>query len=316
MKKVKPHIVSYKDKKVKLFLIFLALSFFFWFLSKLSKEYTTTISFKTEFINQPKEKTIFTDKNLTLNITLKSSGFDLLKNTFKKRIKIDLSDVKETNGKIVLNPNDQITKIQEQLGNNIQIIHIEPEILKLDFGTLNTKKIKVIPNLSLNYKSGYYLSEPLKIIPDSIAISGPKEIIDTIRNIYTKELKLTDLDNDFNQTVLLKKNWNNKIKYNTEKIHISGKVEKNTEGEIILPIYIINTKGKNVKTFEKNIKAKYKVSLKNYDKVKASDFKIICDYNRTKKDSLDYLIPEIQKKSEYVTEVEIHPKKIEFLILE
>lgn len=316
MKKIKPNIVSYKDKKVKLFFIFLALSFFFWFLAKLSKEYTTTITFKTEFIHPPKNKTIFTNGDLYTNITLKTSGFVLLKNIFKKEITIDLSDAKENKGKIIVDLKDQITKIQKQLGNDIEITHIEPQILEYDYGTLKSKKIKVIPNISLHYKSGYYLSEPLKIKPDSITISGPQNIIDTIQNIYTKELKLKDLHKNFRQGISIIKTPNKKVKYSTEKIVISGKVEKNTEGEISLPIHIINTKGENVKTFKKNIQAKYKVSLKNYDKVKASDFKIICDYSRTKKDSLDYLIPEVQKKSDYVTEVELQPKKIEFLILE
>ena len=315
MKKLKPNIVSYKDKKVRLFFIFLLLSFFFWFLSKLSKEYTTTIPFQTTFTHQPKDKNIFTNDQQTISITLKSTGFDLLKNTFKKSVSIDLSNSKNKNGKAIINLKEQFPKIQEQFGNRVQIIRIEPEILEFDYGKLNTKKVKVIPNLSLNYKSGYYLSEPLKIKPDSIVISGPKEIIDTIQYISTNKIILNDLQSDFEKELIPVKPKNKNIKYNLEQIKVFGKVEKNTEGEITLPIHIIGTNGTNVKTFENQVTAKYKVSLNNYDKVKASDFRIICDYGKTKKDSLDYLIPEIQKKSEFVTEVEITPKRIEYLIL-
>jgi len=315
MKKIKPNIVSYKDKKVKLFLIFLLLSFFFWFLSKLSKEYTTSVKLNVHFIHQPKDKKIFVDNNKNLIITLKSSGFDLLKNTFKKDIDVDLSTAKFTNQKAIINLKDQTTKFQEQLGNHIQIINLQPETMQFDYGKLNSKNVKVLPNISLNYKSGYYLTSPIKIKPDSITISGPKDIIDTIQNIYTEKLELKDLQDDFSRDLKIVKQQNKNIKYNTNQVNITGIVEKNTEGEIALPIHIINTNGENIKTFENQIKAKYKVSLKNYDKVKASDFYIVCDYNKTKKDHLDYLVPEIQKKSSLVSEVELSPKRIEFLIL-
>jgi hypothetical protein len=315
MKKIKPNIVSYKDKKAKLFLIFLALSFFFWFLSKLSKDYTTSINLNVHYINQPKDKKIFINDNQKLTLTIKSSGFGLLKNTFKKNVDIDLSQANITNKKAIVNLKEQIAQLQEQLGEQIQIIHIQPEKLAFDFGKLNSKKVKVIPNLSLSYKSGYYLTKPVKITPDSIKISGPKEIIDTIQHIYTQELNLKELQDNFSEDLKISKQQNKNIKYNTDKVHITGIVEKNTEGEINLPFQVINTNGANIKTFENKVKAKYKVSLKNYDKVKASDFQVICDYAKTKKDSLDYLIPEVRKKSNLVTEVELTPKKIEYLIL-
>ena len=315
MLKKKSNIVSYKDKKVKLFLIFLLLSFFFWFLAKLSKEYTTTIPFQTVYVNAPKDKDIFTDDSQTIAITLKSSGFDLLKNAFKKDIKIDLSQVKEVQNKAEIDLNEIAPKLQEQLGNRVQILNITPEKLYFDFGKLATKKVKVIPNISLHYKSGYYLTEPLRVKPDSITISGPKDILDTIQVVNTEEIALKDVHKNFTNKLKLKTIPNKKIKLNTNKITVSGLVEKNTEGEIELPIFIINTNGVNVKTFEKSVKAKYKVSLKNYDKVKAKDFTIVCDFSKTKKDSLDYLIPEIKKQSDFVSEVEISPKRIEYLIL-
>jgi hypothetical protein len=315
MQKSKQNIVSYKDKKTKLFFIFLLLSFLFWFLSKLSKEYTTTIPFNAVFVNQPKDKNIFITNDQIIYVTLKSSGFDLLKNSFKKNLKIDLSSAKIKTNKTIINTKEQTSKIRGQLGNDIQIIQTEPEIFEFNFGELNSKKVNITPNISLKYKSGYYLSEPLIIKPDSILISGPKEKIDSIDNIYTNEIKLTNLQNNFKKDITLISPKNKNIKLSTNKVTIIGKVEKNTEGEIILPFFIINTNGANIKTFEKEIKAKYKVSLNNYDKIKASDFYIICDYNKTILDSLDYLIPEIQKKSEYVSEVKITPNQIKFLIL-
>ncbi|HFS68048.1 MAG TPA: YbbR-like domain-containing protein [Flavobacteriia bacterium] len=315
MKVNKPNIVSFKDKKVKLFLFFLVLSFFFWFLSKLSKEYTTNIQLKSHFIHQPKDKKIFTDDNQIIYLSIQGTGYSLLKNTFKKTINIDLSHAKFQKNEAIIILSEQLNKIQKQLGDAIQIIKIQPEKLSFEYGKLNSKKVKITPAISLNYQSGYYLSKPINIKPDSIVISGPKDIIDTIQNLTTKKLALTDLKEDFSKEVQINKIPNKNIKYSTNTIKISGTVEKNTEGEITLPFQIINTNGINVKTFEKNVKAKYKVSLKNYDKVKASDFRIICDFTKTMNDSLDYLIPEINKKSNLVSDVKIIPEKIEFLIL-
>ncbi len=316
MNAIKSNIVNYKNKKVKLFLIFLLLSFFFWFLSKLSKEYTTTVPFSIIYINQPKDKKIFPDENQKLEITLKSTGFDLLKYSFNKNIKVDLSVMKVLKkNKAIVDIKDILPQIQDQLGSQVSILGIHPELLEFDFGKLDSKKVKINPNLSLSYKSGYYLTEDLKIEPDSIVVSGPKEIIDTIHDISTKLLLLQDLKGNFKKEIPLIKHPDNKIKFNTNTVTIIGLVEKITEGEIELPIKIIHAKGVKIKVFNDKVTAKYKVSLKDYDKIKPEDFKVICDFSKTQKDSLNYLIPEIQKQSELVTDVELSPKRIEYLIL-
>ncbi len=305
-----------KNKKLKLFLLFLALSSLFWFLSKLAKEYSSTKILKLNFVSAPKDKIIYDANTKEIELVIKGSGFDLFGLSFVRKAKIDLSKLKQKNrNEASITSQDFKASLQEQLGSTIEIVNVSPNVLVFKIGTLNSKKIPVKPNVKISYQSGYYLTEEIKITPKTILVTGEQKVLDTINVITTSELVLKDVNSNFEKKMPIIKVKNSSVSYDASKVKIIGKVEKITEGHIELPITIINNKGVHVKTFTEKITAKYKVSLKNYDKVIASDFKIVCDYSETKKDSLDYLIPKLKKQSIYVTDIVLSPNKIEYLIL-
>ena len=79
MKKIKADILaSFKNKRINVFILFLLSAFVILLFTKLSKEYTNTISFEVEKLNLPQENVILND-SINLNITLKTHGFKWLK---------------------------------------------------------------------------------------------------------------------------------------------------------------------------------------------------------------------------------------------
>ncbi len=306
-----------RNKKIRVFFIFLSLSVLFWTLSKLSKEYTHTVAFNVKYINATKDKILQNKPEDKLSIVLKTTGFKLLGyNINTSNLKVDLKKIKKKAGKFYYVTNRHLSEFQTQLSSEETIIKINPDTLFFDFGKLKHKKINVIPVLNINYKSGYNLLDEIEISPKTVTITGAERQIDSIQSIKTELLELDNISSGFKKKISLaipKKL--DKIHFSKTTIEISGKVKKFTEGNIEVTFEIQNLPEEfNINTFSKTIELTYKVSLENFNKINASDFKVVCDYNKTKEENLNYLLPVVIKKSNLVSDIKITPKKIEFLI--
>lgn len=298
-----------------MFAVFLALSILFWFLSKLSKEYTNTIKFRPNYINTDNDKILQKEPLNQIDLTLKTFGFNFLSYKLNKpKLDIDLSNLQKLkNGKYFCLTNRQLSSLQSQISGEVSIVAISPDTIFFDFGLLKVKKVKVKPNLKLNFKKGFYLTSEIVTEPEFITITGPKKKIDSIKEVITDEIIFDAVFKNFNKKIPLK--MVNNVKYSDEKVKIIGEIEKFTEGKLSLNFDVININDSiKINTFVKKINITYKVSLNNFDKVFEKDFKIICDFLKTKKQGLNYLLPEVVKTSPFVSDLKINPTKIEYLI--
>jgi YbbR domain-containing protein len=301
-----------------MFLIFLALSSLFWMLTKLSKEYTHIVLFNTNYTNLPNDKILQSKPKENLAITLKSYGFGIFNYTIKKKkITIDLQNLQKTKkDRFYYLTNKNVGDFQKQISSDATIINISPDTLFFDLGILNSKKVKINPNIKLQFKTGYNLAEKLQITPEFITVTGSEKQLDSITSITTEKLIFNNVSKDFEKTiaVILPKKSKG-INFSHDKIEVIGKVDKFTEGTLSLPYQLINVPSEsNISAFVDKVTITYRVSLANFDKVLPTDFNVVCDFFKTQQDSLNYLIPVFEKQSNLVLDAKITPQKIEFLI--
>ena len=305
-----------KHKIPKSFFVALIVALFFWLLTKLSKEYQTVITFPVEYVNVPQDKLIQSTPKQNIDIQVKASGFRLFgMSVFKKKIKLDVQKFQRTlNANYFILLENQRIQIQNQISNNFLINGISQDTIFLDLGQLVSKKIPLKGNFDFSYKLGYHLTEKVLILPDSVLVSGPKEQIDTLEYLYLNKLTLNDISTSINQKIKIKE-VSEVIKFKTKEATILGQIDRFTEGNLELPFEIINLPDSiSVTTFPKRVKVFYQVGLSNFSKVTASSFKVVCDYNSSLNNNLNYLIPKAILKPDYVTSVKINPNKIEYLI--
>ena len=285
--------------------------------SNLAKVYTHPVNVKTNYINLTNDKEFQNQPISNLELVLKTSGFNLLQyNLFQHKIDIDLSKLQKKRNRYFYLTNENLANLQSQLAQDEILLSVYPDTLFFDFGKLRAKKIKIIPKLKIQYKAGYALVGNLEIEPATVTINGTEDQISKINSINTKAFELNNVIEDFQYSVPLDipKEYH-KINFSTNEIIIKGVVEKFTEATLEVPFTIINVpKTYKIKTFIETVKITYKVSLENYDKISKNDFKIICDYNKIKDAKSNYLLPEIVKKSNLVSNLKLSPQKIEFLI--
>ena len=318
MKKLKLDILaSLKNKKINVFVLFLALSFIILLFTKLSKEYTNTIAFDIEKINVPKENIILND-SLVLNITLKTHGFKWLTYYFSKpKIKIDFSkDVYEKDAVYVWHKTSAYLE-NTQFNKQVELLNITPDTLFFRYGVHMVKKVPVKLISDLKFNLGYDVSGDIILEPDSVVVIGPESVVKNIHKIETTKASFADIKSDISETIKLKQPENSKdITISNSKVLLKAKVEKFTEGTLKIPVTIINEpENLKINYFPKELNVSYYVSLSNFNDITASNFKVVCDYNKLGSNQ-SFLIPEVVKYPEAVKNVKLNYNRVEFIINE
>ena len=310
---------SIKNKKLNVFGLFFLLTFAFLTLTKLSKKYTDNITLDITYVNLPKHIIITLDSLPKCNAVVSDYGFNLMSYQFKKHsIKIDFKTdvfIKDSNYIWVVNNNK--TKINDQLINSTEIISLQPDSIKFPFETLAVKKVPVILDSKINFKSGYDILKGFTILPDSIDVIGSVSDISEITKVESELLNLKNVTDTINTVLLLKKLENRKVKFSKNDVIVSAKVEKFTEGTMEVPVTIVNKPlDVSINYFPKSITVFYYVSLNDYKNIKPLDFKVECDFSEIENTNKSFFVPKLVKTPDLVKNVRLKQNKVEFILLQ
>jgi hypothetical protein len=164
---------SLERGKSRSFLIFLALSFLFWMITKFSNEYTEVLTFNVGFDNFPMGIVPISDTSSEVELTLTASGFQLLYyNFFDTSITLDSGKGVFENGNASIPLQLSIPEIQEQLSGTTEIRTIFPNTVYFNYSQLDNKRLPIALEKSLNVAAGFGIAEPLIFSPDSINVIG------------------------------------------------------------------------------------------------------------------------------------------------
>ena len=299
--------------RLRFFLFFVFISFFFWISTKLSNTYTIEQSFSINWNDVP-EGIIISDKEYKLSTSIKASGIELIfYRLFLNELNVSLKEAKFNSARGTVNTERQRFFVEQQLFNNTILNQISPVSLEFEYSNLEKKNVPIIPKIEFNLRPGYLLDKPLSSIPDSILISGPKILLDSIHNIETQFFSYDDIFEPFSYIIKLKKIP--KIQMPIDEVKINLSVSRYSEKEFILPIEILNLpKDKRVKLFPPKVKVKVTLPVSIISTVKDSDFSLVVDYNEIIYDKTRELQLSINKQPPAIKQIILEPKKVNFLI--
>ena len=311
-------IRSYFPQKsqFKFILLFILISFSLWTFTKLSNVQTSKISFPVELTNIPDLMIIDQAFDKNINLTMTSSGFDLLIYSIKNSMQLNLSLANYNNGIGSIKLSDQKFQIQKQLFEGTIINEIDPPILNFDYSNLIRKKVKVSANANLTYMSGYNKFGSWEIKPDSIFVSGPFSIVDSLKTISTLLINYDNINFDLNEDLELL-SIHPQVEYDTKFVNINLSVKKYTEKTLSSPINIINLPDSlSIRLFPQNIDISFTIPLENAESISSNDFSFYCDFIESDLGNKDKLIIKLSKKPETVTRLKWEPKYVKYLIRE
>jgi len=304
------------NKKLRIFLLFLMLSFLFWSLIKLSKNYIADVKFDLVFVEEPQNKLIQNTSSNEIILTVNTLGFKLLRYSIdSKKLNYSLTDLKRRKGTEYYSvTQSKINYLQAQLPAETILLKVKPDTLYFDLGVKKSKKVTILPNVKFQFKPGFNLIKKYDFEPKTVTISGPSKFVDSVDVIETELLELNNISSSFDVNVNLINN-NKGVDLSIDNVKVTGEVEKITEGSFELPFKVINLPRNNIiSTFPKTVKVVFQVRLKDFNKITENSFEIQCDYKETLDNNLEYLVPKIVEKPNILFDVKIIPNKVEFLV--
>lgn len=304
-----------KKGPLKTFLFFLGFSTVIWVFVQFSKQYTTVIELPVSYINLPKDKILLENTPKYLDLRIRDKGFNIAMNKFSPReLKIDLSDAQPLDGQLVYDLELHKAAIFSQLRIDYENADFLQKNLKLDYQQRAVKKVPVNSKINLGFSVGYSALDKIRIEPDSITVSGPENILDTLRQVNTRTLKISNINKDIEGRIKLDRTNLGTVTFYQDEVSYSLRTDKFTEGKVEIPIEMLNVPEKsNVVIFPKEVIVYYQVSLNEFDKVKPSSFKVVVDFKNSF-DSDGYLLAQIVKQPDIVNNLRLNENKIQFVI--
>lgn len=326
MKEAKKYrIPGYKEYKFRqkalTFLFFLFIAFVFWLLSALNHNYSTNIRYPIRYIHylSDKEMTHNIPNEIVLNVT--AHGYTLLRSKitahknpiFFRVISLNFTEISRDSGKYLLLTQTLNENVQRQLGDQVTLNYISPDSLFYYFSPVVKKKVPVSPNLDIDFEKQYMHGGDMIIQPDSVIVTGPSIVLDTLSYVKTNFHKMVKVDKPFTVTLDLLESPN--LRYFPKQVTIAVPVEKYTETTIMVSI-----KAKNVpdsfylKTFPSAVKLNVLVSLKNYNKLSPDLFEAEVDYHSTFSNINNKLKVRIKRQPSFVKIISFSPINVEYIV--
>lgn len=286
----------------------------------LSKEYTISISFPVKYTNLPTDKLIVNQLPETIDIEIRSSGFNLLiykLKQHKETIMLDINDAKSTQVKnnYFINCNNHLDKVTGQFNSAIKVVHIKPDTVFINYNKKISKTVPVKINLNIEFAEQYQQTDSIQIEPQTIEIMGTKEVLASIEFVETAVTNLKGVD----KTVLIdlklvKSLFMKQVEFSQEYVKVKVNVTKFTEAIVELPVEVDNLpNGLTLKTFPDKISVKYQVAYDDYGKINSSDFKIAVDYSKIEEGS-NKLKVQVLKSPVNVRSIKLSNERVEYII--
>jgi len=305
-------------KRILLFSVFLLISTAIWFLNALSKNYTSDIEYPLIYTDFPEEKVFVGELPEHLDLQINSHGYALLRyKMFRKPVPIsfnvssfNLSRGVDSSSAYILTRylRDQISR---QLPGELQLLDVKPDTLYFQFADKVSRRVEIRPDFNYTIVAQFTIKDRIRLTPDSVEVTGPDLIMDTLEYVLTEHLDLGELTRNFSDRVRL--SMQPDLSYSVSRVSCSIELERFTELQVTVPVEVLNVPDSlNVQTFPSSITINCKVGLSNYDRIENYPFRAVADFLK-----IDERVPtlnvSIQNTPGYLLGYEYSPKAVEYL---
>lgn len=312
--------LPWNNRNIALFIFFLAISSGFWLLNALRKTYVTDIVFSIEYYNVPDGKLLVDRPNNTINLKVKGAGFTLLRYQLGREfypLSIDVSKMRPYLARGIrgayIEPRDLFVMVSSQLSSDLDLLEVKPDTLLLGFQKKTQKKVPVVFDGVISFAQPFYQSGPIALTPDSIELSGPGHLIDTIRIVRTIPCRREQIKEPVRLSLSL--NLPQEVIPSQKTVEAIVPVESFTEASFDVPLLVRGNKpGVVLKTFPAEVRITCRIGLSRYEKIGSSSFVAVVDLNGIDLNSQNRLKVKIEKMPDYIYAVDYSPLFVDFLI--
>lgn len=305
-----------------IFILFLLLSFIFWYLNSLSEITATDIKYPVRYVNLPKDRTMIRDLPQKLDLFLKGPGYSILKLKVaggRRPVVIDISSVNymkvpgSRNLSYYVVTSGLIPKLAGQLKAECEITAIRPDTLFFSLDRIVSRRVKVKPILELVTDKQYFIKGDIICNPDSVTVTGSSRVTDTLRFVTTRLKKYSGLNKPIRKSIPLMQSDSYTI--SERRVSVTVPVEQFTEAEVAVPVKLLNVPDSiDIKIFPDQVTVKCFVAVNDYKILGDYPFNAVIDLKNTDLMTAEKLPVEVLDIPDFVTSLSYSPASVDFLI--
>ncbi|MAZ26079.1 MAG: hypothetical protein CL868_03245 [Cytophagaceae bacterium] len=302
------------NANIRIFLLILVLTACVSLLVKLNKLYTFDVKVPISLINLPEDKILKSYTAKKIEVNGRATGYEYLKYRLSdQEYVVDLSQLKRANGKYFYVFNASNANLGGSLSDS-ELSRIMPDTIFFSLDENYEKRVPVVQNSDISFAAGYGSLEGVVFTPDTVMVRGPKSVLDSLGQVSTKEIRFKDLKSTVEDSIALVTN-EKQVDIIPQRVQMHLEVDKFTEGDLEVPLQMVNVpQDVTAKIFPKRVHLIFNVNLKDYERVKANEFKVVCDFAEIDSTTTT-LTPKILEHPDFVRDVRLREKTIQYLLV-
>lgn len=304
------------SREFLMFLFFLLISFVIWYLTTMDNVYEMKYTLKLELKNLPETMIVTEPLPKEMEVVLKDKGDKLVEYKARgryKSIQIDYGQYPSTAGRTAIYGSELNKLLSTGLASSTEIISTSLDTLQYYVAEARGVKLplrmqgKIVANRQ-------YVIDRVSINPDSVTVYAAKQITDTMTAVYTPYVKLVELTDSVQQTLVLGGKERG-IRYVPSEAQLNVSVSPYVTKSVQVPIVgYMFPYGHQLKTFPSKATVTFRVSLEDFRKVTEEDFRIQVHYAQIRDNASGKVELRLANMPDNITDVTIEPTEADYLV--
>ncbi len=292
----------------------IGMAFLIWLFTKLSQRYQSEINVAVTY-TIPEKRIIAGSAPQKIPILIEAGGWQLVRKYFTSN-KSTINLLLEENKDFQTFSSIQLSSMASRNFNtNLKVLSgsLDPITIRMDDKSF--KRIPVRLRESVTLAAQFQLSDTIRIMPDSVTVSGPEFVINSLSHWETENLNLKDLKKSQNAPLLLKKHQVETVSFQPAVVTCKINVEQYTENAFEVPLVVENAPSNSMYiVLPTSVEVKFVVGLGLYESITANRFMAVADFSKI--DTLNPVPIPIRLKEipPGIKNVSFQPKTAQFYI--
>ncbi len=314
-------------RKVYIFVVCVVCSAVFWLFIKLSQENQSLFSRSVVFEDVPEGMVIAGQSDSVIHYMLETTGVRLIQaGLFSTgealRLEIPSLPSLQRNGRRVHYLSNTLARerLQEEANPWERITQVNPDTVFIELAPSATKRIPVELQADITFEPRFDQYGELEISPDSVQLTGPKTVLDTLSRLQTVRWEARNLRQTTRARldIALPENIPS-LELDVKQVSVEVPIAEFTESSLELPIQVVCPEGiipRDIRLFPSRVTVSYLVALQDYAAVDQEMFEVVVSCPETPGLSGERLPVRLENHPGFVQILYISPANVEYLILE
>ncbi len=303
------------SRNTAILVLCIGIAAFLWLLIKLSDNYNSRVPVSLNYSNLPDDRVAVRELPNKSEVMVNATGFKLILARFGIiKIQLPIAYRENLNQHFLLASNIE-SELADKMPPGYQLLGFSPDTLYMQFDKKLTKKVAVVFNGKVSYAKQYEGLGAPSIMPDSIEVSGPERLIDTLQYWYTQPVELLELNESKKGEVLLQKPMFSSISLSLDKVNYDVQVEAYTQITREVEIELLNVpNNKQITPYPKKVTVFIHVGLSNLEAARTAKISATADFKDVNLKKDRFVEVKLGGYPAYMKISNFEPFNIEFIV--